>query len=230
MAVTGAPNEREGRRSGSGGEDQVRGFGVSGAGGGPGGWGPGGWGPGGFGGPGGHGGRGERAPAVSPKGEHEITATATTRRTGHGELRAAILLLLDEWPMTAVRLTRVIYERSGTVWAVDRSAMRSALSSLEDEALVSRTRVGGRSTASLTPDGIAFVDMHRVALGEPWDDVEGRALRVRTANVDPTRGVTGPGVHFAGTGSEARAARGAEALREVRDSLDRILAEDEETH
>lgn len=224
MVVTGAPSGREG---GSGGNDRGTGIGVSGSGGGPGGWGPGGWGPGGFGGPGGHGGRGDRPSAVSPEAEQVLGPKGAHRSAGGGELRAAVLLLLDEWPMTAVALTRAISERSGTTWTVGRSAMRSTLASLEDEGLVSRARAAGRSVVSLTSDGAAFVDKHRATLGEPWDHVEGRAL-ARTANVEPTRGARGATVQFAGDGDAARAARGAEALREARDSLDRLLAEDEE--
>lgn len=174
MALFGARNgHADGNRSK--GKGSVTPIGISGAGGGPGGWGPGGWGPGGFGGPGGHGGRGDRAPAESPEPASSPSPARSRRRTGRAELRAAILLLLDEWPMTAAKLARVMSKRSGSAWKVGTSAMRSALASLEDEGLVSRTRAAGRSTVSLTPDGIAFVDHHRAALGEPWDDVEGRA-------------------------------------------------------
>jgi DNA-binding PadR family transcriptional regulator len=150
--------------------------GVSGAGGGPGSWAPGGWGPGGFGGPGGHGGRGTRPTGVESEPGLNTNRTgpdASQSPGGSHNVLAALLLLLDEWPMAAPQLVRMIAQRSGELWAPGLDLVHVGLSALEDAGMVTTTRADGRSAASLTPCGVGFVDQQREALGEPWDELEG---------------------------------------------------------
>jgi DNA-binding PadR family transcriptional regulator len=117
------------------------------------GWtGPGPFGPGGF-GPFGRGGRGKRA-----------------RR---GDVRAAVLLLLEEEPRNGYQLMQEIEERSGGVWRPSPGSIYPALSQLEDEGLVHSDESAGRRAFQLTDAGRAYLEENREALGSPWDEVGG---------------------------------------------------------
>lgn len=218
------------------GEEAPPGVGVSGSGGGPGGWGRGGWGPGGFGGPGGHGGRGDADPRIpgGPRDAPHPNRVGIARgggrrggRAGRGDVRAAILLLLDEAPMHGYQLIRAIAERTDGIWTPSPGSMYPALAALEDECLIVITRVEGRKTASLTPAGEAFVQENRAALGEPWDDVGGAVNPTVRSLRELAGAVKGAALRVAETGSDAQAARAATVLQEARTALHLILTEDE---
>ena len=134
----------EGRRRHGGGHGPGHGFG------------PGPFGPGGFGGFGrgfGPGGRGKRA-----------------RR---GDVRAAVLLLLEEEPRNGYQLMQELEERSGGVWRPSPGSIYPALSQLEDEGLVRSDESAGRRAFQLTDDGRAYIEENREALGIPWEAVGG---------------------------------------------------------
>src|SRR5471030_1976142 len=98
--------------------------------GGPGGFGPGGFGPGGFGpgGPGGFGGPGGRM----------------RRRMRRGNVRAAILLLLEEEPRNGYQVMQEIEQRSEGAWRASPGSVYPALQQLEDEGLVRAQETDGR--------------------------------------------------------------------------------------
>ena len=102
--------------------------------------------PGGF-GPFGRGGRGKRA-----------------RR---GDVRAAILLLLDEEPRNGYQLMQEIEERSEGVWRPSPGSVYPALQQLEDEGLVRSDETDGRRAFQLTDAGRTYVEENREALGSP---------------------------------------------------------------
>lgn len=182
-------------------QDRLRsGVGVSGSGGGPGSWGAGGWGPGGFGGPGGHGGRGARPSFVAydPGSSTDRTGPGTSQGAcGSHDVGDAILLLLDEWPMPAPQLVRVITQRSGAHWAPDLELVDGGLTALEDSGMVTIAQFEGRDTASLTPSGTSFVDRNREDLGEPWDDLEDAAFAT-TARLQEFAGATASRIDSSG--------------------------------
>jgi len=187
-----------------------RGFGGHHGGGFPGG--PGGF-PGGPGGPGGFPGR--------PGG----------RRGGpraRGDVRAAVLLLLDEQPRHGYELIQEIAERSSGAWTPSPGSVYPTLQALEDEGLLTLQRVDGRRTASLTPQGRALVEEQRERLGNPWTPAGGgadSALAFREeflAVRDAVRQV-------ARVGTPAQHTAAAAALVTARKELYRILAEDAPT-
>jgi len=75
-------------------------------------------------------------------------------------VRAAILVLLSEQPRHGYDLIRAIEERSGGSWTPSAGSIYPTLQALEDEGLLTIDTVDGRRTASLTPDGLAWVDEH----------------------------------------------------------------------
>jgi len=142
-----------------------------------------------------------------------------------GDVRAAILLLLDEQPRHGYELIQEIAERSSGAWAPSPGSIYPTLQALEDEGLVTIERMHGRRTASLTPDGTAYVEANRAQLGAPWESVgvdQGPALALREeylALKDAVRQV-------ARVGTPAQHTAAAAALTTARKELYRLLAQD----
>ena len=170
------------------------------------GWvGPGPFGPGGF-GPFGRGGRGKRA-----------------RR---GDVRAAVLLLLEEEPRNGYQLMQELEERSGGVWRPSPGSIYPALSQLEDEGLVHSDESAGRRAFQLTDAGRAYLEENREALGSPWDDVGGDLPEglFELRKLMMQLGVAT--MQVAQAGNEAQTAEAHKVLEDARRSLYRILAGD----
>ncbi len=187
----------EGRRRHGGGHGPGHGFG------------PGPFGPGGFGGFGrgfGPGGRGKRA-----------------RR---GDVRAAVLLLLEEEPRNGYQLMQELEERSGGVWRPSPGSIYPALSQLEDEGLVRSDESAGRRAFQLTDDGRAYIEENREALGIPWEAVGGDVpeglFQLRQLMMQLGMAT----MQVAQAGDEAQTAEARKVLEEARRSLYRILAGD----
>ncbi|WP_330185791.1 PadR family transcriptional regulator [Nocardia sp. NBC_01503] len=175
-------------------------------------FGPGGFGPGGF-GPGG--------------GPHFGRGRGRGGRGRRGDVRAAILLLLQERPMHGYELIQQIRERSQDVWRPSPGSIYPALAQLEDEGLVIIEKVAGRKTAKLTESGTAYLEENRADLGDPWQDVKDgvgdQALDLRSLIGQ----LIGAAAQVAAAGTPDQAAKAAEVLTEARRSLYRILAEDD---
>lgn len=112
-----------------------------------------------------------RGPGRGPRGPRGPRGRGRAR----GDVRAAILLLLDERPRHGYELIQEITDRSAGAWTPSPGSIYPTLQALEDEGLVTIERVEGRRTASLTPDGVAHVAEHRERLGTPWQSPESHA-------------------------------------------------------
>lgn len=142
-----------------------------------------------------------------------------------GDVRAAILLLLDEQPRHGYELINAIGERSGGAWTPSPGSVYPTLQALEDEGLVTLEKVAGRRTASLTEAGSDWVAEHRENLGDPFavDGPPAAAMTLHTelrAFADAARQVTR-------VGSPAQLTRAAAAITAARKELYRLLAEDD---
>ncbi|WP_425302755.1 PadR family transcriptional regulator [Nocardia wallacei] len=148
-------------------------------------------------------------------------------RGRRGDVRAAILLLLQERPMHGYELIQQIRERSEDVWRPSPGSIYPALSQLEDEGLVLIEKVAGRKTAKLTDAGTEYVESRRDELGDPWqevrDGVGDQALDLR----ELVGQLMGAVAQVARAGTPEQAAKAAEVLTETRRSLYRILADDD---
>ena len=144
-----------------------------------------------------------------------------------GDVRAAVLLLLDEQPRHGYDLIQEITERSSGAWTPSPGSVYPTLQALEDEGLVTLERVDGRRTASLTPEGQAHVDEHRERLGNPWTPTgsQDSALAFREEFLTVRDAVR----QVARVGTPAQHAAAAAALTAARKELYRILAEDAPT-
>ena len=188
-------------------------------------WGPGPFGPGGP-GPGGFGRGPVLQDAASPA--RAAPASAGGRRMRRGNVRAAILLLLEEEPRNGYQVMQEIEQRSEGAWRPSPGSVYPAFQLLADEGLIRGEARDGGNVFELTDAGKAYVEENRERLGNPWQQAgegmpEGMrelihlAMQVGVA----TRQVT----HH---GSEAQRAEAAKVLADTRRALYRILAEDEE--
>ena len=95
------------------------------------------------------------------------------RRMRRGDVRAAILVLLDEQPQSGYALMEEIERRSEGAWRPSPGSVYPTLKQLEDEELVRPETGEGRTPYMLTDAGVKYVEEHREALGEPWAKAEG---------------------------------------------------------
>jgi DNA-binding PadR family transcriptional regulator len=148
-------------------------------------------------------------------------------RGGRGDVRAAILVLLESQPMHGYELIQQIQDKSGGVWIPSPGSIYPALQQLEDEGLVAFERVDGRKTATLTDTGKAYVEEHRSEIGVPWDDVSG-GVSGEARELHQLIGSLMGAIHtVTHVGTREQVNQASEVLVEARKSLYRILAEDE---
>lgn len=145
-------------------------------------------------------------------------------RAGRGDIRNAVLMLLQEQPMHGYQLIQEIAQRSGNRWTPSPGAIYPALSFLEDEGLIAIEADSGRKLATLTPAGTTYVEANLATLKAPWDAATGRAAHPTRALRD-TMMTLGDAIHqIARTGTEQQAAQAVSALETARRELYLILA------
>ncbi len=111
-------------------------------------------------------------PGPRHHGPHGRRGPGGRGRAPRGDLRAAVLLLLDEAPMHGYQLMQAIGERSDGRWTPSPGAVYPAISQLEDEGLVSVVAEAGRKIASLTDQGKAYVAENRDRWPDPFGDAD----------------------------------------------------------
>jgi DNA-binding PadR family transcriptional regulator len=153
------------------------------------------------------------------------------RRMRRGDVRNAILVLLDEQPNNGYGLMQEIESRSDGVWRPSPGSMYPALAQLEDEGLVAAddTGTGTGKQFALTDAGKAHVAENREQLGEPWG---GLGEQVGEGRLELRRLIgqlAAAAVQVSQVGSDAQIAKAREVLVDARKALYRLLAEDETT-
>jgi DNA-binding PadR family transcriptional regulator len=150
------------------------------------------------------------------------------RRMRRGNVRAAILLLLEEEPRNGYQVMQEIEQRSEGAWRPSPGSVYPAFQLLADEGLIRGEARDGGNVFELTDAGRAHVEENREKLGSPWQlagesmpdgvrELMHLAMQVGMA----TRQVT----HH---GSDAQRAEAAKVLADTRRAIYRILAEDEQ--
>jgi DNA-binding PadR family transcriptional regulator len=149
------------------------------------------------------------------------------RRMRRGNVRAAILLLLEEEPRNGYQLMQELEERSGGAWRPSPGSVYPALQLLADEGLIRSVARESGNAYELTDDGRKHLEEHRERIGTPWEQAsadvpEGvRELMQLAMQV----GIATRQVVHAGNAAQAKEA--SEVLANARRALYRILAEDE---
>jgi DNA-binding PadR family transcriptional regulator len=176
-----------------------------------------------------HGSRGEFPPFGRFGGRGFGRGKKRKKRFQHGEVRAAVLVLLDEEPMHGYQLIQEIEERSGGIWQPSPGSVYPVLQQLEDEGLVRIEQTEGRKVANLTEAGRTYVEDNRAELEAAWNalinDVDERVLEMR--NLFTLYGqIATAGKQVAQVGTEGQLAEARKVLTDTRRRLYLILAED----
>jgi DNA-binding PadR family transcriptional regulator len=146
-------------------------------------------------------------------------------RARRGDVRAAILLLLEEEPRNGYGLMEEIESRSGGAWRPSPGSVYPALAQLEDEELIRSDESAGRRSFDLTDEGRAYVAENRESLGSPWDEA-GEGVPSEFADLRALIGQVGMAtLQVVQSGDEKQIAEAKKVLADARKSLYRILAE-----
>jgi DNA-binding PadR family transcriptional regulator len=144
-----------------------------------------------------------------------------------GNVRAAILLLLEEEPRNGYQVMQEIEQRSEGAWRPSPGSVYPAFQLLADEGLIRGEARDGGNVYELTDAGRAHVEENREQLGNPWQQAaDGMPEGVR----ELMHGVMQAGMaarQIIHHGSDAQRAEAAKVLADTRRALYRILAEDE---
>ena len=148
-------------------------------------------------------------------------------RARRGDVRAAMLLLLEEEPRNGYQLMEEIESRSGGAWRPSPGSVYPALAQLEDEGLIHSDESAGRRSFELTEEGRRYVTDNRDTLGSPWDDAGGE-IPSDFVDLRTLIGQLGMAtLQVVQSGDEAQIAEAKQVLGDARKALYRILAEAE---
>jgi DNA-binding PadR family transcriptional regulator len=185
--------------------------------------GPGGFGPGGppGGGPGGWGG----PPWGGPWPGLLQNLFGRNQRARRGDVRAAILILLDEEARNGYQLMQELERRSHGTWKPSSGSVYPTLQLLEDEGLVVAGKDDSNRVYKLTDRGKTYVAKHRDELGTPWEvDTSGGDPRWEVMRL---LGELGPALaQVAKFGTAAQVDDARKIVLEARRALYRLLADD----
>ncbi len=160
-------------------------------------------------------------------GGHGFGRGRKRKRGRHGDVRAAVLVLLAEQPMHGYQIIQEIGERSGDAWQPSPGSVYPMLQQLEDEGLVLIEQAEGRKVVNLTEAGRAYVEENRAELDAVWsavtDAVDEGLLELR----DLFGQVATAGMQIAQVGTERQLAEARKVMTETRRRLYLILAEDD---
>jgi DNA-binding PadR family transcriptional regulator len=147
-------------------------------------------------------------------------------RAGRGDVRAAVLALLDEQPMHGYQVIQELAERSSGAWTPSPGSVYPALQLLQDQGFVTASETDGKRVFSLTDSGRAEA-AKRGEAPLPWETAA-RGARGGFRQLRELMGqVFAASQQVASAGSEEQVARAAEVLKTARREIYRILAEDD---
>ena len=166
---------------------------------------------------------GRRRRGVRGPGMHGFLGAGPRAR--RGDIRSAILVLLREGPMHGYQIMNELAERTGGVWRPSPGSVYPTLQQLQDEGLIREVESeGGRHTFELTEEGRAAAEA--LESPAPWelvaDESEAAALEVR----DLVMQVMAAARQVVHAGEASHLAQAKDVLRETRQRLYRILADD----
>jgi DNA-binding PadR family transcriptional regulator len=147
------------------------------------------------------------------------------RRMRRGDVRAALLVLLDEEPRNGYGLMQEIERRSGGVWRPSPGSVYPALQQLEDEGLVAAGTGEAGRFYEITEAGRKVV-ADRGDAPAPWDAAKEDTGPGPRQLMQLVRAVAMAAAQIVQAGDDAQVAQAQEVLRDARRSLYRILAED----
>jgi DNA-binding PadR family transcriptional regulator len=160
-------------------------------------------------------------------GRHEMSRGRGRRHGRHrvrrGDVRSAVLALLDDRPMHGYEMIQELEERTGGRWTPSPGSIYPTLQLLEDEGLVSAEEVEGRKVYSLTEAGQKEAPA-RTEEARPWE--EGDEDSPRFAVRQELFRTIGAAKTVARGDDDAQMEKAAEILKDARRKLYGLLAEE----
>ena len=160
-------------------------------------------------------------------GRHEMRGGRGHGRGRHrvrrGDVRSAILALLDDRPMHGYEIITELEERTGGRWRPSAGSIYPTLQLLEDEGLVTAEEVDGRKVHSLTDSGKEAVP-ERTEGQQPWEEGDEDSPRFEVRS-ELFRTI-GAAKQVARGDDDEQMAKAAEILKDARKKLYGILAEE----
>lgn len=151
------------------------------------------------------------------------------RRPGkarRGDVRAAILSVLQDTDLNGYQVIQEIQERSGGAWKPSPGSVYPTLQQLEDEGLVVAAAPEGRRTFRLTEEGQRYAEEHADELAAPWRAFSDAAEESDEHELKPLVGQLMSALwQIMATGSPEQQETARTALVELRRTLFQILAE-----
>jgi DNA-binding PadR family transcriptional regulator len=149
------------------------------------------------------------------------------QRLRRGDVRAAVLVLLEEAPRNGYQIIQELSERSNGAWRPSPGSVYPILQQLEDEGLVEISSSQSGKTYNLTTSGKALVEKDRATLGKPWETAAADVSDATSDLFGTLRQVILSVRQVAMAGSDAQTQKAAAILADARRSIYRLLAEDE---
>jgi DNA-binding PadR family transcriptional regulator len=160
-------------------------------------------------------------------GRHEMSRGRGRGRGRHrvrrGDVRSAILALLDDRPMHGYEMIQELEERTGGRWTPSAGSIYPTLQLLEDEGLVTAEEVEGRKVYSLTDAGKEAAP-DRTEGGRPWEQGDEDSPRFE-ARKEMFK-LMGAAKQVARADDEDQLKQAAEILKDARRKLYGLLAEE----
>jgi len=91
---------------------------------------------------------------------------------GPGEIRLALLSMLESGPKHGYELMKELESKSGGIYKASAGAIYPALQQLEDEGMVTSDQAAGKRTYALTADGRAELQREAEAVKRIWHRAE----------------------------------------------------------
>jgi DNA-binding PadR family transcriptional regulator len=147
-------------------------------------------------------------------------------KAGRGDVRAAILALLQEGPRNGYQIMSEVEERSGGAWRPSPGAVYPALQQLADEGLIVGEESGSRRTFSLTEAGRRYIEENPETARAAWEAMaQNETGEVPGLFVQAAR-LGGSIVQMAHAGTPEQLHAAEQLLEQTRRSIYQILAGD----
>ena len=111
-------------------------------------------------------GRGHKHHGGGPRGHR-------SGRAPRGDVRTAVLILLEQEPMHGYQVMQSIADRTSGQWTPSPGTVYPTISQLEDEGLVTVTADSGRKLVQITDAGRELLEENREAWGDPFAAFDG---------------------------------------------------------
>ncbi len=142
-----------------------------------------------------------------------------------GNVRAALLALLNERPMHGYEMIQELDGRTGGVWRPSPGSVYPTLQLLEDEGLIASEESGGRKRFTLTEAGRA--EAATAAADPPWNEFSAETVSSGQDTRDAIFGIMNALRQIGFEGDREQWQRAVGVLNETKRKLYAILAESE---